>query len=155
KGIRRILALTGDAAKSANAAAAELDRQVEQARKSAEADLPQAIAALQKAVGGNLPLRAKRRGQAAITELQAKYKAWEKANKASSSASKVDAVAIAAELLAAAPTLQGGKVVVGEIAGATDDQLRSAIDSIKKKSPSFGVMLAAAADGKVSFIAAV
>jgi alanyl-tRNA synthetase len=57
--------------------------------------------------------------------------------------------------LAAAPTVHGGKIVVGEIAGASDDQLRSAIDSIKKKSPTFGAMLASANDGKVSFVAAV
>jgi alanyl-tRNA synthetase len=156
KGIRRIVALTGDAAREASAAAAELEAQVAKARGVAEAELPQQTVAIQKAAGGsNLPLRARRRAQAAIGELQAKYKAWEKANKAQAAASNVDAVAVAGELLNAAPSLQGGKVVVGEIAGATDDQLRSAIDSLKKKSPSLGALLAAVADGKISFIASV
>jgi alanyl-tRNA synthetase len=46
-------------------------------------------------------------------------------------------------------------VIVGEIPGASDEQLRSAMDSLKKKSPSHGIMLAAAGDGKVNFVAAV
>jgi alanyl-tRNA synthetase len=156
KGIRRIVALTGDAARQATAAAADLDSQVAKARALPEPQLPQQLATVQKAAGGsNLPLRARRRAQAAIGELQAKYKTWEKANKVQAAASNVDAVAVAGELLNAAPSLQGGKVVVGEIAGATDDQLRSAIDSLKKKSPSLGALLAAVADGKISFIACV
>ena len=67
----------------------------------------------------------------------------------------VDAVAVAGELLATAPNLGDGKLIVGEIAQATDEQLRSAMDSLKKKTASHAIMLAAASDGKVSFVAAV
>jgi len=156
KGIRRIVALTGDAARSASEAAAALDAQAEAARRAPEPALSDLIAALQKAAGGGtFPLRARRRAQAAIGELQAKYKAWEKANKSQAAASNVDAVAVAGAMLADAPMLGVGKIVVGEIAGASDDQLRSAVDSLKKKAPSHGVLLAAARDGKVSFVAAV
>ena len=155
KGIRRIVGLTGDAAKVATEAAHALDGQIELARKAADAELAPHIAALQKAVAGALPLRAKRRGQAAIGELQSRQKTFEKANRSQSAGGGLDAVAVAAQLLEIAPTLGGGKVVVGEIAGASDEQLRAAIDSIRKKAPSHGVLLAAAVDGKVSFVAVV
>jgi alanyl-tRNA synthetase len=156
KGIRRIVALTGNAAKYATEQAAVIDDLILQSKTIADADVQGLIAALQKAVAaGNVPLRAKRRGQAAIGELQARYKAWEKANKSQSTGSGVDAIAVASELLDKAPTLGGGKIVVGEIPGASDEQLRSAIDSLKKKSPSHGVLLGAAIDGKVSFVAVV
>src|SRR5947209_7580166 len=74
KGIRRIFALTGDAAQEAAAAAKSLDVAIDQARKAADESLPAQIASLQKLLGGGtLPLRAKRRGQAAVTELQSRY----------------------------------------------------------------------------------
>ena len=155
KGIRRIVALTGDAAKQAVEAAAALDAQIAAARKSVDAELQAQIVLLQKAVTGNLPLRAKRRGQAAVVELQARFRVFEKANKSQASASNVDAVGIAAELLEKAVTLGGGKIVVGEIPGASDDQLHAAIASLRTKSPSLGVLLGSANDGKVSFVAAV
>jgi len=44
---------------------------------------------------------------------------------------------------------------VGQIPGATDEQLRSAIDSLKKKAPSHAILLASADDQKVTFVAAV
>jgi alanyl-tRNA synthetase len=155
KGIRRIVALTGDSAKKAVEAAGQLDAQISDARRAAEGDLSRHIAALQKAVAGNLPLRAKRRGQAAVAELQTRQKAFEKANKSQSSGGGVDAVAVAATLLEQAPTRGGGKIIVGAIPGASDEQLRSAIDSLRKKAPSHGMLLGSAVDGKVSFIAVV
>jgi alanyl-tRNA synthetase len=91
-----------------------------------------------------------------IAELQAKYKTWEKSQKSQQGGGGgVDAVLAASKLLADAPEVGGGKLVVGAIDGASDDQLRSAIDSLKKKAGSYAVMLASAGDGKVSFIAAV
>jgi alanyl-tRNA synthetase len=101
-----------------------------------------------------LPLREKRRAQAAVTELQARFKAWEKAQQ-KQGGTGVDPVEAASKLLADAPDLAHGKLVVGEIPGASDDQLRSAIDSLRKRAPSHAVMLASSADVKVTFIAAV
>jgi alanyl-tRNA synthetase len=48
-----------------------------------------------------------------------------------------------------------GKLIIAEIPGASDDQLRAAMDSLKKKLPSHAILLASSADGKVSFVAAV
>jgi alanyl-tRNA synthetase len=67
----------------------------------------------------------------------------------------MDAVKAAADLLAAASPLGAGKLIVGQIDGASDDQLRAAIDSLRKKSPSHAILLASSAEGKVTFIAAV
>jgi alanyl-tRNA synthetase len=145
KGIRRIVALTGVAASAAMSVASQVDTAI------GAGDLT----SLQKLVSApNIPLLAKRRAQSAITDLQSKAKAAEKAAKAAAS-SNVDAVGIASELLSSAPALGPGKLVVGEIAGATDDQLRSALDSLRKKQPSLAMMLAARNDEKVAFLAYV
>jgi alanyl-tRNA synthetase len=158
KGIRRIVALTGDAAKAALGAARNLDAMAEEAHGLRDDQLGPAIATLQKVVAvPGLPLRAKRRGQIAITELQQRQKAFEKSSAKAPAAdgAAVDPVAVAGALLAAAPALGPGRLVVGEIAGASDEQLRSAMDSVKKKAGSYAVMFGAANDAKVTFVAAV
>jgi alanyl-tRNA synthetase len=159
KGIRRIVALTGNAASMALGESKELLGAVDKARSAPESELATAIGGLQKQLGAieNIPLRVKRRVQAAVTELQAKLKAWEKAQQKAAAGAGVDAVGLAGKLLDEATPLSGGpaKLVVGEIPGAAGDQLFSAADSIKKKAGSYAVMLASAADGKVNFVAAV
>jgi alanyl-tRNA synthetase len=156
KGIRRIVAVTGDAARSAVAAAKVVDEQIAHGRRCGESEIAPILASLQKAIaGGQLPLRAKRRAQAAVAELQARQKAFEKASKTESGGGAADAIAVAGELLAGAVSLGGGKIIVGEIPGAGDEQLRAAVDWLKKKSASHGIFLAAGAGEKVSFVAAV
>jgi alanyl-tRNA synthetase len=155
KGIRRIVALTGDAAREIVRRDREADDLIEHARGVQEAGIPALLDALQAFLAhGRLSLRAKRRVQAAVAELQAKFKAWEKAQRASGGGG-VDPVAAAAALLSAAQPLGPGKLVVGSIDGAGNEQLLSAMDSIKKKAGSYAVMLASADDGKVNFVAAV
>ncbi|MFN4244163.1 MAG: alanine--tRNA ligase [Tepidisphaerales bacterium] len=143
KGIRRIVALTGSAAVDARRAAAAL----EQALTAGD------LAAVQKALAApNLPLLAKRRGQARLAELQAQAKAAEKAQK---SAVKLDTAAVAADLLAHATPLGGGKLVVAAIDHADDDALRGVIDSLRKRQSSLAVLLAAVTGDRISFCAAV
>ncbi len=153
KGIRRIVALTGEAATAVESAATQVDAIL--ARKISDADLPATIAELQAAVAAPLPLRAKRRAQAAIVELQTRLRAFEKSNRAQSTGGGVDAVKIASDMLAQAGPIAGGKLIIGQIPGATDDQLRSAIDSLRKKSPTHAILLVAGVDQKVTFVAAV
>jgi alanyl-tRNA synthetase len=154
KGIRRIVALTGDAAREIARHDREVEQHVERARQAPESDIPKRIESLQADLAGRLSLRTKRRVQAAVAELQSKYKAWEKSQRAAGGAG-VDAVAAAAALLAEAQPLGPGKLVVGSINGAANEQLLSAVDSLKKKAGSYGIMLASAEDGKVNFVAAV
>src|SRR5205823_6104997 len=120
-----------------------LDEQMVMARVTTEDRLPQTLNALQKQLGAEgLPLRAKRRGQQAIAELQAKHKAWEKSQRASAG-SGIDPSAAADRLLGDATALGPGKLVVGEIAGASDEELRGAMDSLKKRAGSYAIMLGA------------
>ena len=95
--------------------------------------------------------------QAAVAELQAKLKAWEKTQKQSSAGGGVDAVAArGASCSTAPPSLGPGKLVVGEIPGAGDDQLLAAIDSLREEGrAATRILLASAGDGKVNFVAAV
>ncbi|MGD0388966.1 MAG: alanine--tRNA ligase [Tepidisphaeraceae bacterium] len=155
KGIRRIVALTGEFAMAVESAAGRLESAIDRARQVADAELAAVIAELQTAVAAPLPLKAKRRAQAAIVELQTRHRAHEKSSRAQSAGGGVDAVKAAADLLAHAPALAGGKLIIGQIAGATDDQLRSAIDSLRKKSPTHAILLAASDNEKVTFVAAV
>jgi alanyl-tRNA synthetase len=161
KGIRRLVALSGVTASAAMQLARDLEIAIENARSVPESELGQVIGTLQKNLGAErVPLRAKRRGQAAVAELQAKQKAWEKSQK-QSTAGGFDIAAILNPLLADAtplgPDAQAaqGKLIIAEIPGASDDQLRAAMDSLKKKLPSHAILLASSADGKVSFVAAV
>ena len=153
KGVRRLVAVTGEAAANAKVSAEEVTATVARGKAVSDDQLPPIVLALNQMIAdGGLPLRAKRAAQSAVVEFQARQKQFEKLAKR---AGGTDAVAAVAELLASAPSVGDGKLVVGEIAGATDDGLRSAVDSIKAKSPSYAAMLAAAADGKVTFVAAV
>ncbi|HTW93279.1 MAG TPA: alanine--tRNA ligase, partial [Tepidisphaeraceae bacterium] len=146
KGIRRLVALTGDAAKSAAESARQLDKQISQARQSPDADLAPHIAAIQKSLAaGNLPLLAKRRAQTIVAELQSRLKAFEKSAKPAGAA-QFDTASVAADLLAKAADIAGAKIIVAEIPGATDEQLRTVMDSLRKRATSYGIMLASAAD---------
>jgi alanyl-tRNA synthetase len=154
KGIRRIVALTGRAASAALSAASQIDAEIAKSKSTPDDQLTSIISEINTSISaGKLPLRAKRRAQKAVADLQARVKAFEKSNKAA--ANQIDAVALAADLLAAAPTLGPGKLIVGEIPGADDEQLRSAMNSLAKKSPSHGIMLAAVTGEKVTFVSAV
>ncbi|CAN5402264.1 alanine--tRNA ligase [soil metagenome] len=151
KGIRRLVALTGEPGKAASSAGSELDSQIARAEKTADASLPSVISSIQKSLEGDrLPLRAKRRAQTAVAALQSRYKAFQKSSK-SESAATIDVAALATELLSQA----AGPVIVADIPGAGDDQLRSIIDSLKKRSPSIAVLLATVVGEKVAFVSAV
>jgi alanyl-tRNA synthetase len=155
KGIRRIVALTGDSAREVVARGEAIDKQLAAAKGKPDADLPGVIAELQKAIAaGDLSLRTRRRAQGVIAELQDRYKKWEKDNRAQS-ASKIDIGEISTKLLSDAPALGPGKLIVGDVPGATAEQLLSVTDSLKKKSGSYAILLGSATDGKVSFVAAV
>jgi alanyl-tRNA synthetase len=153
KGIRRIVALTGEAAAAVESAATRVEGLI--SRQIPDAELASVIAELQTSLASPLPLRAKRRAQATLTELQSRQRTLEKAARAQPGGGGVDAVKIAGELLAKADSLGSGKLIIGQIAGASDDQLRSAIDSLRKKSPSHAILLASSDDQKVTFVAAV
>ena len=155
KGIRRIVALTGDAAQAVLAQGKSVDSLTEGAKTKPDSDLPGIIAALQKSIAsGDLSLRSRRRAQAAVAQLQDRLRKWEKANKAGAGAD-LDVAFVSSGLLEKASALGPGKLVIGEVPGASAEQLLSVADSLKKRAGSYGIMLASTQDGKVNFVAAV
>jgi len=154
KGIRRITALTGLAASAASSAARELDAAIARARSAPDVDLRDAIANLQKLLAvDNLPLRAKRRGQAAVTELQARQKSAEKAQR--KTASDFDARSAAADIVAQLQTPDGPAFVIVECKSAAPDQLMGTLDSVRKQLQTYAVMLSSETEGRVNFVAVV
>jgi len=154
KGIRRIVAVTGKIDPVTLLRREALKSTIADVDKLPEEKITWAIGAIQGGISEpGCPLLIKRAGQRALAVLQQRQKAQEKAAK--KELPEVDAIAIGAQLLAEAEALGPGKLIIGPIPGASDDQLRSAMDSLKKKSPSHGILLASATDGKVTFVAAV
>ena len=151
KGIRRLVAVTGVAASAATAAAASADALIAKSKSALDAEASTYITSLNQTIAAGLPLRAKRRAQTAVAELQSRAKAFEKSNKATPAAGGIDLAAAIASLVSQSTA----PLFIGELAGATDDQLRSAVDSLKTKSPSYAVMVAGSANDKVTFVAAV
>jgi alanyl-tRNA synthetase len=131
KGVRRLTAVTGRGAVEHIHKMETNLRSVSQALSSSPDEVAKRVAALQDE----------------IKQLKKKLQ--------SGGGSKTDPAAAAAKLLAEAPAHGPAKLIVGEISGATDEQLRGAMDSLKKKAGSYAIMLGAAEDEKVSFVAAV
>ncbi|HET6248185.1 MAG TPA: alanine--tRNA ligase [Tepidisphaeraceae bacterium] len=153
KGIRRLVALTGDAARQAVTAGREIDRLIEQGRRAPDEIVQPIIASLQDAITATVPLRAKRRAQAAVAELQSRHKAYEKSHKAAGGG--LDVAALSSALLEKSTPLGPGKLVVGEVPNAPTDQLLSIVDSLKKRAGSYGIVLISANEGRVNIVAAV
>lgn len=130
KGVRRITAVTG---RGAVEHVQKLDtgvRELQQSLSASMEEIPRRIAAMQEE----------------IKQLK---------KKTPSGGAGGDATTLAAKLLEDAPSLGTGRLIVGEIPNVTDEQLRVAMDSLKKKAGSYGILLASAQDGKVTFVAAV
>ena len=154
KGIRRLVALTGEAAAAARSAAEEASALVERSAQADAAAIPTFIASLQKATAGVIPLRAKRRAQAAIADLQARQKAADKAARAAGG-SRLDVAVIASALLDRSDAVGAGKLIVAQLEDGGPEQILAVIDSLKKRAPSHGIVLASVNEGKVSIVAAV
>jgi alanyl-tRNA synthetase len=154
KGIRRLVALTGDHAVAAQKQADEAMKLVDAVASVTEEAAPALSEQLQTLSSSDtLPLLVKRKVQKGLLDLQARRKAWEKAKK--SAGSTVDISSATSELLAKSSDIAGGKLIVGEISGATDEQLRNAMDALRKRAISHGILLASTAEEKVSIVAAV
>ena len=135
KGIRRIVALTGALAKEALTQTQVIDALIGQGRDTSEANLAQVIAALQKSLAGaNIPLRTKRRAQAAIADLQERVKKWQKGQQGDRGEGKGES-GVGEALLASGESVGGVTLIVGKLADANADTLRNTWDWLKKKHP--------------------
>jgi alanyl-tRNA synthetase len=131
KGVRRITAVTGRGAVEYVQNMENSVRTISQTLSAPVDEAPKRIAGLQEE----------------IRQLKKKLQ--------TGGGAKIDPSATASKLLSDAPALGPGKLIVAEIADAADEQLRGAMDSLKKKAGSYAIMLASANEGKVSFVAAV
>ncbi|MEM1209264.1 MAG: alanine--tRNA ligase [Planctomycetota bacterium] len=151
KGIRRVTALTGQAARDAATAADELQARLDQLADAKPEELKAGVDAVNAALN-ETTLPAVRRAAllATIAELNAKLKAAAKQQgKAGAAAAVEQAKAIADQ--------NAGPVIVARLDNVDGGALRSAMDVVKKKHPDAAILLGSTApDGnKCAFIAAV
>ena len=179
KGVRRVVGITGAAARQAEATGLELLRRAKalasEPRASARADsrrtddlasagssradspsssdtdLPAQLSTLQKEVNeATIPLRIRAELRELITELQ---KAAKKQEKEAASVSSDAVMERMASLLESAETVGGVTVVVGEVPAAHADALRGAIDWVRNKTAASAVLLVTAERDKVTLVA--
>ncbi len=148
KGIRRIVGVTGNAAVMATAAGEGLLAAIAGAQKASPESLATIIPELQERLSKQtVPLRIKRRAQAAIVELQQAQKLFEKSKAGRGSSIDIDSLAHDLQ--------KRGDVIVAEVAGATDEQLRNIMNTIHRQRPRAAMLLASSDGVKVSFVAMV
>jgi alanyl-tRNA synthetase len=131
KGIRRIVALTGDAASQALAQGQIVESLIADGRKAGPAELPTLIAGLQKAAReSDIPVRVRRAALTAAGELQEKLK---NAQKNEPSSAPMAGAGQIEQLISSAEVVGGAKLVVGKCNEGSVDVLRAVMDSIKKR----------------------
>ena len=150
KGVRRVTALTGEAAKAARAQGAQLVAEVAAAQKLTDAAAIKAAAARATESLGNpgIPLSAKAQLREGAALLQEKVKELDKAA-AREAAGK--AVEQAREIAESAT----GAFIVAHLPGAGGEGLRAAMDVLRKSKPECAVLLIGDGEGRVGLSAAV
>jgi alanyl-tRNA synthetase len=179
KGIRRVVGVTGERAQQADAAAADLERELDAALAWAENPLPDgrgsdergsglseprpsgsgfssieaAVSALStKLANTELPLLEKSRLRARLSELQEHVKTLKKQAAKSGTADilyKLD------DLLAGAEKHGNSAIITANMGEATIDQLRAAADALRSRAGSAAVFLASESEGKAVLLAAM
>ena len=151
KGIRRVVGITGVAARQSEATGAALLSQAHSLPTGPE--LADALAAFQVKVNeAEIPIRIRSILRQKIGELQ---KAAKKQQKEAASDAGEAVMSKVASLLGSAETIGGATVIVAEVPMAPVDTLRNAIDWIRNKTDSSAVLLAMASEGKVVLVAVV
>ncbi len=151
KGIRRVVGITGEAAREAAARGEALAAEIARTKEAG----PEAVAAnvgdLQREVDESvIPVAVAIRLRGEITALQkiAKRHSKEQAGKAAD-----DVMSAARSLLGEADVVGGTHVIVGEVPQAPADALRTAIDWFRQKTDSSAALLACREGDKVTLVA--
>ncbi len=171
KGIRRVVGISGKAARTAESLGTDLLHEAKafsEPRSSDRADSRSSVtsqdaesprglksaaqlADFQKRLSeAQIPLRLRRQIQAALLDVQKVMKEHAKESAAVSGDAALDAVK---KLFESAQTIGGVTVVVGEVPPASPEALRGAIDWVRNKTESSAVLLGFASEGKVTLIA--
>jgi alanyl-tRNA synthetase len=154
KGVRRVVGISGKAAREAETLGAQLLDEVRQ--QGNKATRQQGVDAawmgeFQKRLGeAVIPIRIRRQIQAILLDVQ---KAMKEQAKESAAVSGDAALDVVKKLFESAQTVGGVTVVVGEVPPASPDALRGAIDWVRNKTESSAVLLGFASEGKVTLIA--
>ena len=149
KGVRRITAQTGEAARQSRAAARRLLGHLAGLRAKQTDQLEQQVQELNRALEEQqLPHAARAALRDGLDELQKQVK---QKRKAQSKEATGDVVAAARRLADDAE----GDLFVSLVEGADAATLRTAMDVIRKKQPQMAMLLAAAGERKVAFLASV
>ncbi len=153
KGIRRLTAVTGERAE----ACARTDAELLQAC-TALADLPDDTLATQlpeltrRVATSECSYLVRMAVRERLAELQARARRFDKAQ---AQAGGRDVRSAAAALLAAAEDCGGTRVIVGEVPAAGPEQVREALDYLRREAGSAAIMLGCAAESKVLLFAAM
>jgi len=153
KGIRRVVGVTGDRAKQADASATAVERQLKDAAKADDEALPQRIAELTAIMSQTeLPVVMKARMREDLAKLQDRAR---KAQKAAAKAGTADVLARVEALLAEAEKIGGVTLAAADLGEASIDQLRAACDSLRARAGSAAILLASRQEGKALLLAAM
>ncbi|MEO0586119.1 MAG: alanine--tRNA ligase [Planctomycetota bacterium] len=149
KGIRRITALTGQAARDAQVAADEVEAKLKSLGGAAPDALKAGVDAANAAlIETTLPAVRRAALLATIAELNAKLKeAAKQQGKAAAGAAVEQAKAVAES--------QAGPVIVARLDDVDGGALRSAMDVVKRAHPDAAILLGSTSGDKCAFIAAV
>jgi alanyl-tRNA synthetase len=151
KGVRRVIGVTGSAAREAGSLAKSLDAKVTALAGAEVSRIDAEVGVLLEELNTSvIPLLDRLRLRNEIAELQKKAR---DAKKAEAGAAAEEAMAAAKSLFDSAEQVNGTAVIVGELPGAQAEQMREAIDWYRQKSDSTAVMLVSSGDGKVMFLA--
>jgi len=151
KGVRRVVGIIGQKARTAVSKGTELHNKLTDIERLATKELIPAVNEFEKFLtAAEIPLQARHELRIRLADVHAFIKKKEKEQTGASANAALDAVRA---LLDGAQTVGGVTVVVGEVPGADADALRGGIDYVRTKKGSSAVLLATASDGKVTLVA--
>jgi len=149
KGVRRITAMTGTAARQVRDTTLTLDRRLAEAEASADTALTEMMAGLTHDLEtAQVSWLARVGWRDRITTLQKRVKEYQKQTARSASN---DVVSVARQVAEEGDE----RLIVAEIPGADARTLRTAMDVIRKIKPEAALLLAASGGGRVAFVSAV
>ncbi|MDX1682001.1 MAG: alanine--tRNA ligase, partial [Phycisphaeraceae bacterium] len=150
RGVRRIVALTGDAAGEARENAEVLGNMADELADAPDSDqLIERVSKFSRAIDDRvLPATERHRLRAVAAELQQRVKAMEKERSREAAGEAVDQ---AREIAEAAD----GNLVIASMGEADSDALRAGMDVIRAKCPDAAALLAGTDGSKVVFMATV
>ncbi|UCF33963.1 MAG: alanine--tRNA ligase, partial [Phycisphaerales bacterium] len=151
KGIRRVVGISGEAARKAEAEGKALLEELKSFGAALSEEFADKLRSFQQKVEeAMIPVRARHEIRERITELQKQVKKQAKAAASNAAGEVMDRVA---KLLEEAECVGGVTIVVGGVPQAPPEAMRSAIDWIRNKTEASAVLLSCTDGEKVTLVA--